>query len=68
MRFIDKCSEAYWGAEFNDNTIACPDRMRRVLALVAQEIETMAPSKTVAKICHLQCMEIADRMRGLSDE
>lgn len=68
MRFLDKCINAYWATENNDYTIDAADRMRGVLALVAQEIETMAPSKTVAKICHLQCMEIADRIRKLRDE
>ena len=68
MRFIDKCTSAYWGADNNDYTIDAADRMRGVLALVAQEIEAMAPSKTVAKICHLQCMEIADKIRRLRDE
>lgn len=68
MRFIDKCTSAYWGADNDDYIIDAADRMRSVLALVAQEVEAMAPSKTVAKICHLQCMEIADRIRRLSDE
>lgn len=68
MRFIEKCTRAYWGTEFNDHTLDAADRMRRVLALVAEEVEAMAPSKTVAKICHLQCMEIADRLRRISDE
>lgn len=68
MRFLDKCMSAYWSADNDDHTIDAADRMRGVLALVAQEVEAMAPSKTVAKICHLQCMEIADRIRKLRDE
>ncbi len=68
MRFLEKCTSAYWGADNNDYTIDAADRMRSVLSLVAQEIEAMAPSKTVAKICHLQCMEIADHIRKLRDE
>jgi len=68
MRFLEECTLAYWGADNNDYTLDAADRMRCVLHLVAKEIETMAPSKTVAKICHLQCMEIADRIRRLSNE
>lgn len=68
MRFLSKCNKAYWGKEHNEHTLDDPDRMRSVMLLVAQEVEAMAPSKTVAKICHLQCMEIADRIRRLCDE
>jgi hypothetical protein len=68
MRFIERCTQAYWGTDNNDYTIDAADRMRCVLSLVAQEIEAMAPSKTIAKICNLQCMEIADKIRRLRDE
>lgn len=68
MRFIDKCIETYWGPEFNEHTLGSVDRMRSVLSLVAEEVEALAPEKSVAKICHLQCMEIAQHIRELSNE
>ncbi len=68
MRFLQRCIHAYWGNEHNENTIDAAARMRSVIGVVADEIEAMAPSKTIAKICHLQCMEIAGRLRRISDE
>jgi hypothetical protein len=68
MRFLKRCIHAYWGDEHCEDTIDAAARMRSVIGVVADEIESMAPSRTVAKICHLQCMEIAERLRGISNE
>lgn len=68
MRLLQKCINAYWGEQHSDDHLDSADRMRSVLAVVAEEVESMAPSKTVAKICHLQCMEIAERIRRLCND
>jgi hypothetical protein len=68
MMFIQKCVKAYWGDQHSEDTLDATNRMRSVIAVVAEEIESMAPSPTVAKICHLQCMEIADRLRRICNE
>lgn len=68
MKLIQQCIEAYWGEQHSDEPLDSDNRMRSVLAVVAQEIESMAPSKTVAKICHLQCLEIADRLRRICND
>jgi len=61
---IDRCSSAYW---FPDSRYSIADhvRMAAVLSVIADEIETWAPAKEQAKICHLQVMEIAARLREL---
>ena len=47
----------------NSMTITSPDRMREVLRLLANEIETWAPSYLESKICHLAVTEVAQRLR-----
>jgi hypothetical protein len=48
-------------------TITSPDRMREVLRLVANEVETWAPPYSEHKICHLAVVEIAQRLRAEAD-
>ena len=43
-------------------------RMREVLRLLANEIETWAPSYTESKICHLAVTEVAQRLRAEADQ
>ena len=63
---IDRCSDAYW---FPDSrfSISHRCRMAAVFGVIATEIESWAPSKADAKICHLQIMEIAARLRELAN-
>ena len=63
LRMLD----AFWCLTNNSMTITSPDRMREVLRLVASEVETWAPSKSEAKICHLAVVEIAQRLRSEAD-
>jgi hypothetical protein len=61
---IERCSSAYW---FPDSRYSIADhvRMAAVLSVIADEIEAWAPAKEQARICHLQVMEIAARLREL---
>jgi hypothetical protein len=61
---IDRCSDAYW---FPDSRFSIADhvRMSAVFHVLADEIETWAPDKATARICHLQIMEVAARLREL---
>lgn len=59
LRMLD----AFWCLANNSMTITSPDRMREVLRLLANEIETWAPSYTESKICHLAVTEVS-RSRG----
>jgi len=45
-----------------------PDRMRAVLRLLADEIETWAPPASEAKICNLAVCEVAQRLRAEADK
>ena len=60
LRMLD----AFWCLTNNSMTITSPDRMREVLRLVANEVETWAPSHLESKICHLAVMEVAQRLRA----
>ena len=42
--------------------------MRAVLRLLANEVETWAPSYLESKICHLAVMEVAQRLRAEADQ
>ena len=64
LRMLD----AFWCLANNSMTITSSDRMREVLRLLANEVETWAPSYTDAKICHLAVMEIAERLRAEADQ
>jgi hypothetical protein len=64
LRMLD----AFWCLTNNSMTITSPDRMREVLRLVANEVETWAPSCTESKICHLAVMEVAQRLRAEADQ
>jgi hypothetical protein len=63
LRMLD----AFWCLTDNPATIASPDRMREVLRLVANEVETWAPPYSEHKICHLAVVEIAQRLRAEAD-
>lgn len=60
----ERCINAYW---FPDSrySIADHQRVAAVFEVIADEIETWAPPKTEAKICHLQIMEVAARLREM---
>jgi len=60
----ERATNAYW---FPDSRFSIADhvRMAAVFDVIADEIETWAPSKAEAKICHLQIMEVAARLREL---
>jgi hypothetical protein len=64
LRMLD----AFWCLTNNSMTITSPDRMREVLRLVANEVETWAPSHLESKICHLAVMEVAERLRAEADQ
>ena len=64
LRMLD----AFWCLTNNSMTITSPDRMREVLRLVANEVETWAPSHLDSKICHLAVMEVAQRLRAEADQ
>ena len=64
LRMLD----AFWCLANNSMTITSPDRMREVLRLLANEIETWAPSYTESKICHLAVTEVAQRLRAEADQ
>lgn len=64
LRMLD----AFWCLTNNSMTITSPDRMREVLRLVANEVETWAPSYLESKICHLAVMEVAQRLRAEADQ
>jgi hypothetical protein len=63
LRMLD----AFWCLTNNSMTITSPDRMREVLRLVANEVETWAPPYTEHKICHLAVTEVAQRLRAEAD-
>jgi hypothetical protein len=64
LRMLD----AFWCLTNNSMTITSPDRMREVLRLVANEVETWAPPYAEHKICHLAVVEIAQRLRAEADQ
>ena len=64
LRMLD----AFWSFANNLMPIGSPDRMREVLRLLANEIETWAPSYTESKICHLAVTEVAQRLRAEADQ
>ena len=64
LRMLD----AFWCLTNNSMNITSPDRMREVLRLVANEVETWAPSHLESKICHLAVMEVAQRLRAEADQ
>ena len=64
LRMLD----AFWCLTNNSMTITSSDRMRAVLRLLANEIETWAPSYLESKICHLAVTEIAERLRAEADQ
>ena len=64
LRMLD----AFWCLTNNSMNITSPDRMRAVLRLLANEIETWAPSYFESKICHLAVTEIAERLRAEADQ
>lgn len=59
---IQRCSDAYWTVA-SDKTMQDYDRMEAVLKLVADEIESWSPDKTIAPIPFLQIREIALKLR-----
>ena len=63
LRMLD----AFWCLTNNSMTITSPDRMREVLRLVANEVETWAPPYAEHKICHLAVVEVAQRLRAEAD-
>ena len=64
LRMLD----AFWCLRNNSMVITSPDRMRAVLRLLADEIETWAPPASEAKICNLAVCEVAQRLRAEADE
>ena len=64
LRMLD----AFWCLTNNSMTITSPDRMREVLRILANEVETWAPSYLESKICHLAVMEVAQRLRAEADQ
>lgn len=64
LRMLD----AFWCLHNNSMTITSPDRMREVLRLVANEVETWAPAAADSKICHLAVTEVAQRLRTEADK
>ena len=64
LRMLD----AFWSFANNLMPIGSPDRMREVLRLLANEIETWAPSYTESKICHLAVTEVAQRLKAEADQ
>jgi hypothetical protein len=64
LRMLD----AFWCLTNNSMTITSPDRMREVLRLVANEVETWAPPYSEHKICHLAVTEVAQRLRAEADQ
>ena len=64
LRMLD----AFWCLTNNSMTITSPDRMREVLRLVANEVESWAPSYAEHKICHLAVTEVAQRLRAEADQ
>lgn len=64
LRMLD----AFWCLTNNSMTITSPDRMREVLRLVANEVESWAPPYTEHKICHLAVTEVAQRLRAEADQ
>ena len=64
LRMLD----AFWCLTNNSMTITSPDRMREVLRLVANEVETWAPPYAEHKICHLAVVEVAQRLRAEADQ
>lgn len=60
----ERCINAYW---YPDSRYGLADRFRMasVFEVIAAEIESWAPPKSQAKICHLQIMEVAQRLREL---
>ena len=64
LRMLD----AFWCLTNNSMTITSPDRMREVLRMLANEVETWAPSHSDTKICHLAVMEVAQRLRAEADQ
>jgi hypothetical protein len=64
LRMLD----AFWCLTNNSMTITSPDRMREVLRMLANEVETWAPSHLESKICHLAVMEVAQRLRAEADQ
>ena len=64
LRMLD----AFWCLTNNSMTITSPDRMREVLRMLANEVETWAPSHLESKICHLAVMEVAERLRAEADQ
>ena len=63
-----RMADAFWCLANNSPTATSPDRMREVLRLLANEIETWAPSYTESKICHLAVTEVAQRLRAEADQ
>jgi len=63
LRMLD----AFWCLTNNSMTITSPERMREVLRLVANEVESWAPPYAEHKICHLAVVEIAQRLRAEAD-
>lgn len=59
---IQRCSDAYW-TDASDKTMQDYARMEAVLKLIADEVESWAPDKTLAPICFLQLKETAARLR-----
>ena len=64
LRMLD----AFWCLTNNSMTITSHDRMREVLRMLANEVETWAPSHLESKICHLAVMEVAQRLRAEADQ
>jgi hypothetical protein len=63
LRMLD----AFWCLTNNSMAITSADRMREVLRLVANEVETWAPPYSEHKICHLAVTEVAQRLRAEAD-
>ena len=59
LRMLD----AFWCLRNNSLIITRPDRMRAVLQLLADEVETWAPPLAESKICHLAVVGVAQRLR-----
>lgn len=64
LRMLD----AFWCLTNNSMTITSSDRMREVLRLLANKVETWAPSYLESKICHLAVTEVAERLRAEADQ
>jgi hypothetical protein len=64
LRMLD----AFWSFANSSMPIGSSDRMRKVLRLLAKEVETWAPPYSEHKICHLAVTGVAQRLKAEADQ